>query len=92
MVGRSNRARGACEATLYVVGEERQAQVSERLRRHGIMALMDQERLLEILERKGRDQQLLRCLMECREKGHITKSLEELRANIGEQVFNKIMK
>jgi hypothetical protein len=92
MVGRSNRARGACEATLYVVGEERQAQVSERLRRHGIMALMDQERLLEILERKGRDQQLLRCLMECREKGHIPKSLEELRANIGEQGFNKIMK
>jgi hypothetical protein len=92
MVGRSNRARGACEATLYVVGEERQAQVSERLRRHGIMALMDQERLLEILERKGRDQQLLRCLMECREKGKIPKSLEELRANIGEQVFNKIIK
>jgi hypothetical protein len=92
MVGRSNRARGACEATLYVVGEERQAQVSERLRRHGIMALMDQERLLEILERKGRDQQLLRCLMECREKGKIPKSLEELRANIGEQGFNKLMK
>ena len=92
MVGRSNRARGACEATLYVVGEERQAQVSERLRRHGIMALMDQERLLEILEKKGRDQQLLRCLMECREKGKIPKSLEELRANIGEQGFNKLMK
>ena len=92
MVGRSNRARGACEATLYVVGEERQAQDSERLRRHGVMALMDQERLLEILERKGRDQQLLRCLMECREKGHIPKSLEELRANIGEQGFNKLMK
>jgi hypothetical protein len=92
MVGRSNRARGACEATLYVVGEERQAQVSERLRRHGVMALMDQERLLEILERKGRDQQLLRCLMECREKGKIPKSLEELRANIGEQGFNKLMK
>jgi len=92
MVGRSNRARGACEATLYVVGEERQAQVSERLRRHGVMALMDQERLLELLERKARDQQLLRCLMECREKGHIPKSLEELRANIGEQGFNKLMK
>jgi len=92
MVGRSNRARGACEATLYVVGEERQAQVSERLRRHGIMALMDQERLLELLERKRRDQQLLRCLMECREKGKIPKSLEELRANIGEQGFNKLMK
>ena len=74
------------------MGEERQSQVSERLRRHGVMALMDQERLLELLERKGRDQQLLRCLMECREKGHIPKSLEELRANIGEQGFNKIMK
>ena len=92
MVGRSNRARGACEATLYVVGEERLAQVSERLRRHGVMALMDKESLLELLERKGRDQQLLRCLMECREKGQIPKSLEELRANIGEQGFNKLMK
>ena len=92
MVGRSCRTRGSCEATLYIVGTEKPAQVNERLRHYGVMALMDQERLLEILETKGRDQQLLRCLMECREKGHIPKSLEELRANIGEQGFNKIMK
>jgi len=55
MVGRSNRARGACEATLYVVGEERPAQVSERLRRHGVMSLMELERLLALLERKAKD-------------------------------------
>jgi len=92
MVGRSNRARGACEATLYVVGDERQAQVSERLRRHGVMALMDQERLLELLERKARDHSLLRCLNEAIDKGKLPKSLEELRAITGEQAFNKLTK
>ena len=92
MVGRSNRARGACEATLYKMGEERQAQVSERLRRHGVMALMDQERLLELLEKKARDHHLLRCLNEARDRGKLPKSLEELRADMGEQAFNKLTK
>ena len=92
MVGRSSRARGACEATLYSVGPERPAQVTERLRGYGIMALMDQERLLSLLERKSKDQTLIRCLIEASSRGNSLRSLEELRTRIGEQAFNRIAK
>ena len=92
MVGRSCRTRGSCEATLYIIGTEKPAQVNERLRHYGVMALMDQERLLELLEKKARDHHLLRSLNEARDKGKLPKSLEELRADMGEQAFNKLTK
>ena len=92
MVGRSCRTRGSCEATLYIVGTEKPAQVNGRLRHYGVMALMDQERLLELLEKKARDQHLLRSLIEARDKGRLPKSLEELRVDMGEQAFNKLTK
>ena len=92
MVGRSCRTRGSCEATLYIVGTEKPAQVNERLRHYGVMALMDQERRLEVLEKRARDHHLLRFLNETREKGKLPKSLEELRADMGEQAFNKLTK
>lgn len=92
MVGRSSRARGACEATLCSVGPERPAQVTERLRSYGIMALMDQERLLSLLERKSKDQTLIRCLIEASSRGNSLKSLEELRTRMGEQAFHRIAK
>jgi len=92
MVGRSNRARGACEATLYVVGEERPAQVSERLRRHGVMSLMELERLLALLERKAKDQALVRFLVEARERKDRVASLEDLQKGLGEAVFARLMK
>ena len=56
------------------------------------MALMEQERLFELLEKKARDHPLLRCLNEARDKGKLPKSLEELRADMGEQAFNKLTK
>ena len=48
--------------------------------------------LLSIEEKKARDHPLLRCLNEARDKGKLPKSLEELRADIGEQAFNKLTK
>ena len=92
MVGRSCRTRGSCEAILFIIGTEKPAQVNERLRYYGVMALMDQERLLELLEKKARDHPLLRCLNEARDKGKLPKSLEELRADMSEQAFNKLTK
>ena len=92
MVGRSSRTRGACEATFYQVGSERPAQVAERLRSHGVMALMEQERLLALLEKKSKDQHLIRCLQEATSRSVNLKTLEELRKEIGETQFNKLNK
>ena len=39
MIGRSCRTRGVCEGSLYNVGLEKPSQVSERLKRHGIVSL-----------------------------------------------------
>ena len=46
MIGRSCRTRGVCEGSLYAVGEERPIQVMERLRKDGVISLMDMERLM----------------------------------------------
>ena len=92
MVGRSNRARGACEATLYLIGAEMPAQVTERLRRHGVMALMEQERLLGLLERNHKNVALARFLCEAREQGKPHARLEDLRVGLGDAVFNRLNK
>ena len=92
MVGRSSRARGACEATLYSVGAERPAQVAERLRSNGAMALMELERLVALLEKRAKDQQLIRCLTDANGRGATVMTLEELRADIGEQAFARLTK
>jgi hypothetical protein len=39
MVGRSSRSRGVCSGTLYVVSEEKQYQVIEKIKRQGVIAL-----------------------------------------------------
>ena len=66
--------------------------MAERLRSHGVMALMEQERLLALLERKSKDQHLIRCLQEASSKGVNLRTLEEVRREIGEIAFNKLNK
>jgi len=56
------------------------------------MALIDKERLPSLLERKSKDQTLIRCLIEASSRGNSLKSLEELRASMGEQAFHRIAK
>ena len=56
------------------------------------MALMDKERLLSLLERKSKDQTLIRYLLEASSSGNSLKSLEDLRIRMGEQAFNRIAK
>lgn len=92
MIGRGNRARGVCEGSLYLVGSERPMQVTERLRKHGVMALMEQERLLALMERKHKDQYLMRALEQAKSAGQIVSTLEHLKMVIGEAAFNKLIK
>jgi len=56
------------------------------------MALMEQERLLALLERKSKDQHLIRCMQEASSKGVNLRTLEEVRRDIGEIAFNKLNK
>lgn len=92
MIGRGNRARGVCEGTLYLVGTERPMQVTERLRKHGVMALMEQERLLAMMERKHKDQHLMRALEQAKQTGQTVTTLEHLKLAMGETAFNKLIK
>ena len=78
MVGRSSRTRGVYEGILYVTGQERPVQVVERLKRSSVSVLQDLEKLLILVEKRSKDQTLIKLLTEAREKGSHVKSLQEV--------------
>jgi len=92
MIGRSCRTRGVCEGTLYAVGEERLIQVMERLRKNGVISLMDMERLLELLEKKGKDIAVIKTLLSAAESKTRVVSLDDLKGVMEEGVFNRVCK
>lgn len=92
MVGRSSRTRGVCEGTLYTVGAERPHQVLDRLKRHSVIALQELERVLHLIEKRCRDNSLIRRLTEAREMGETVRSLEDLKKGMEDAAFNKIIK
>ena len=87
MIGRSCRTRGVCEGTLYVVGIEKPLQVTERLKKQGVVTLMDLERLLNLLEKKGRDNAIIRRLTSAMKAGLEVKTLDSLRQGMEEQTY-----
>ena len=78
MVGRSSRTRGVCEGILYVIGQERPVQVVERLKRSSVSALQDLEKLLTLVEKKSKDQTLVKLLTEAKVKGTQVRSLQDV--------------
>ena len=86
MIGRSCRTRGVCEGTLYAVGEE-------RLRKNGVISLMDMERLLELLEKKGKDIAVIKTLISAAAESKTrVVSLDDLKGVMEEGVFNRVCK
>lgn len=92
MIGRSSRTRGVCEGTVYTVGAEKSHQVMDRLKRHSVVALQELERLISLIERKAKDNALIRRLSEAREHGESVRSLEDLKRGMEEAAFNKLIK
>ena len=78
MVGRSSRTRDVCEGILYVIGQERPVQVVERLKRSSVSALQDLEKLLTLVEKKSKDQTLVKLLTEAKVKGTQVRSLQDV--------------
>ena len=92
MIGRSCRTRGVCEGTLYAVGDEKPNQVMERLRKNGVISLMDMERLLELLEKKGKDNAVIKSLLSAVEANTRVTSLNDLKGVMEEGVYNRVCK
>jgi len=92
MIGRSCRTRRVCEGTLYAVGEEKPNQVMERLRKNGVVSLMDMERLLELLEKKGKDNAVIKSLISAVETNTRVASLNDLKGVMDEGAYNKVCK
>ena len=78
MVGISSRTRGVCEGILYIIGQERPVQVVERLKRSSVSALQDLEKLLTLVEKKSKDQTLVKLLTEAKVKGTQVRSLQDV--------------
>ena len=64
----------------------------ERLRRHGVISLMDMERLLILLEKKGRDNSLIKSLLKAVESKITVATLEDLKAQMEIGVYNRLCK
>ena len=55
-------------------------------------ALQDLERMLLLLEKKCKDANLIKQLVEEKEKGSLVRSLQQLQAALGEALFAKLLK
>ena len=64
----------------------------ERLRKNGVISLMDMERLLELLEKKGKDIAVIKTLLSAAESKTRVVSLDDLKGVMEEGVFNRVCK
>jgi hypothetical protein len=55
MIGRGNRVREVFEGSLNLIGSKGPVEVMERLRKNGVMGLIEQEHLLNMMECKHKD-------------------------------------
>ena len=64
----------------------------ERLRRHGVISLLDMERLLVLLEKKGKDNALINILEKAEESKIRVATLEDLKSVLDIGVYNRVCK
>ena len=64
----------------------------ERLRKNGVISLMDMERLLELLEKKGIDIAFIKTVLSSAESKTRVVSLDDLKGVMEEGVFNRVCK
>ena len=64
----------------------------ERLRRYGVISLMDMERLLVLLEKKGKDNAVIKSLLNAEERKIRVATLEDLKGVMEIGAYNRICK
>ena len=92
MLGRSSRRRGICEGYLFIETMEKSSQVIDRLKKQSVSALQDLENLIILLEKRHKDNIIIKALANAQENGVYVKSLKELKSVLGEQYYLKIIK
>ena len=64
----------------------------DRLKRHGVITLMDLERLLVLLEKKAKDGAIINNLLQAVEDKVKVATLEDLKRVMGEAAYNRVTK
>ena len=64
----------------------------DRLKRHGVITLMDLERLVVLLEKKEKDGAIINTLLQGDEDKVKVATLEELKGVMGEAAYNRVTK
>jgi hypothetical protein len=64
----------------------------DRLKRHGVITLMDLERLLVLLEKKAKDGAIINNLFQAVEDKVKVATLEDLKRVMGEAAYNRVTK
>ena len=64
----------------------------DRLKRHGVITLMDLERLLVLLEKKTKDGAIINNLLQAVEDKVKVATLEDLKRVMGEAAYNRVTK
>ena len=64
----------------------------DRLKRHGVITLMDLERLLVLLEKKAKDGAIINNLLQAVEDKVKVATLEDLKRVMGEAAYNRVNK
>ena len=64
----------------------------DKLKKHGIVCLQEVEKLLIVLERRVKDQTLLKLLIKLRGEGIVVNTSEQLKKHLDEATFNKFVR
>ena len=92
MVGRSSRSRGVCQGSLFIVSDERSGRVIDRLKLQGVASLQGVAQLMQVLEKRQKDSNFIKTLIELRELNINIKTYNDLKENIEENQLDKYLK
>lgn len=59
MLGRSSRTRGVCEGVMLTQSKEKASQIIQRLKNSNVANMLELEKLVQLLEGKVKDKQLV---------------------------------
>lgn len=92
MVGRSSRTRGVSQGSMFIITEDKAGTVLDKLRKCGVISLQGLERLLLILQKRAKDQTLLKELIKLKDQDIHIGNYDQLKQHVSENMLAKLLK
>lgn len=77
---------------MYAVTQEKSGQVVERLKRSSVAALIDLERLIKLVEKRSKENVMIKLLTDAKVNGLRVRSPGDVKSMLSEAAYSKLVK